>query len=199
MVRMKSISRLVRRPEFAAPIFVLLAAVILAGTFLALLRPDPAVAGALIAATIAVLGSTLSLVLGRYFDKERDTSLQLREKRIPEYEKFASFWLDVLYAEKLGKKPMSSDQMLKGFIDWTKPLIIWGSDEVIRQWGQLRVSYSSADSAKPASQEERAKIAKLFEFEELLLRLRRDVGYTDTTLKRGDILRLWMNDIDRYL
>jgi hypothetical protein len=46
---------------------------------------------------------------------------------------------------------------------------------------------------------ENTGVEGLFWLEELMIEIRRDVGYPTTTLKRGDILRLWVNDIDQYL
>ena len=75
----------------------------------------------------------------------------------------------------------------RGVLDWTKPLLLWGSDEVVRRWGRLRLGMGAGGTES------------LFRLEELLLELRRDVGYPGTSLKRGDLLRLWVNDIDEYI
>lgn len=37
--------------------------------------------------------------------------------------------------------------------------------------------------------------AALYVFEELLIAMRRDCGYPDTALGRGDVLSLWVNDL----
>jgi hypothetical protein len=70
---------------------------------------------------------------------------------------------------------------------------------VILRWGSLRVQFAGDTDASPPTEAERLKIAPMFSFEELQLAMRRDAGYPDTSLRRGDLLRLWVNDIDRYL
>jgi hypothetical protein len=187
------------RPEITLPVLVLLGAAALVSAILAAFRPDSNVAAAVIAAVTALFGSTLSVTLGRYFERRREIEVRVRDKKVPEYEKFVDFWFGLLYAERLGRKKPTQQEMMRGFIEWTKPLIMWGSDDAIRRWGQLRVEFDPNVNRDVATEDERRKAVSIFKFEELLLALRRDAGYPETTLGRGDILRLWINDIDRYL
>jgi hypothetical protein len=39
----------------------------------------------------------------------------------------------------------------------------------------------------------------LFEYENLLCNIRKDLGHKDKSIKRGDILRLFITDINKYL
>ena len=187
--------QLAKTPEVVLPIGVLAMAIVLLVVAIASLRPDSTVAAALIAAVAAGYGTVISLTVTRFFERQKEAALRLlelerdaRAKKVPEYEKFIAFLMTMFFAEKLGKKPMTSQQMIQGFVEWTKPLLIWGSDEVVLQWGRLRVDPPQGGG-----------VEGLFRLEDLLIELRRDVGYPETKVRRGDILRLWVNDIDQYL
>jgi hypothetical protein len=184
-------------PEVVVPGAILLIAAVLLAVALAVVKPEASVAAALIAAVVAAYGSVISLILTRFFERRQiaaDRALELdreaRAKKIPVYEAFVGFWLDALFATQLGKKPLTAQQVTQGIAQWTKPILMWGSDRVVREWGRLRIELAQA---QPGNYE------GLFRFEQFLIELRRDAGYPDTALSRGDLLRLWVNDIDTHL
>jgi len=184
-------------PEVAVPVGTLAVALLLLGAVLSVLRPDAALAASIVAGVAAAYGTVISVILSRYFERQRaqvekaqELERDTRAKKIPVYEDFVGFWLDALFASKTGKKALSEQQIMQGVIEWTKPILMWGSDDVVREWGQLRVQLAEA---KPGNFE------GLFRFEQFLITLRRDAGYPETNLSRGDLLRLWVNDIDQYI
>lgn len=186
-----------RSPEVAVPVGTLALALLLLGVVLAALRPDTTLAASIVAAVAAAYGTVISVILSRYFERQRTQAEKAQEierdtraKKIPVYEDFVGFWLDALFATKMGKKALTEPQIMQGVIKWTKPILMWGSDDVVREWGQLRVQLAEAT---PGNYE------GLFRFERFLISLRRDAGYPGTALSRGDLLRLWVNDIDQYI
>ena len=146
------------------------------------------VAVAIVAAGASVTISILSLMASNIFEARRAIAQELREKKTPVYEEFVRTIYRVLFAEQLGKKQPSKAELAQFFADYTEKLTIWGSDEVIKVWGELRLSASDADGA-----------LMLFRYEELLLSIRKDLGHRNKGFKRGRLLRLFVNDIDRYL
>jgi hypothetical protein len=42
-------------------------------------------------------------------------------------------------------------------------------------------------------------VSLMFGFEDVLLTIRQDVGHTNKGLTRGDLLALWVNDVDKAL
>jgi hypothetical protein len=186
---------LAKTPEVGVPVGVLAIGLLVLAIAVLVARPQATVTVALIAAVAATYPPVTSLVITRYFERQKESALRLqdmdretRAKKVPEYEEFIGFLMDMFFAAKLDKKPLNERQIVAGFVKWTKPLLIWGSDEVVRKWGRLRVDMA-----------ENTGVEGLFWLEELMIEIRRDVGYPTTTLKRGDILRLWVNDIDQYL
>jgi len=188
--------QLARVPEVAVPIGVLAVGVVILAIAIALIRPDATVTAAIIAAVAGAYGSVISLILNRHYERHRESEEHARlieeaasAKKVPVYEEFVGFWLDTLFAERMGKPKPTAEDIMQGFVTWTKPILMWGSDEVVRSWGRLRI-----DMARYGKDPQ-----GLFAFEDFLIMLRRDAGYPDTTVGKGDILRLFVNDVDQYL
>jgi hypothetical protein len=151
---------------------------------------DSEVAIAVLGAGGTITVSVISLTIGRYLERKRQIEADTRLKKIPLYEDFISFWFRVLYQDQLGK-PVTQKELLKFFVDFTKVATVWASDDVIRKWRQTRQEFEGIHGEAPPR--------SLFMFEELLLAIRRDAGYPSTQLRRGELLGLWVTDIDRFL
>jgi membrane protein YqaA with SNARE-associated domain len=156
---------------------------------LAYLQPEREVVAAVIAAAATVLGGTLSVALGRYYEKAHELEEVTRQRKIEVYERFVGFWFKVLYAKKLGQQEPVGTEIMKWMVEFTEALAIWGSDDVIRSWGALRVKMAGVDASDAGR-----TVRTLLDFEALLIVMRRDVGYPDTTLRSGDLLRLFVDD-----
>jgi hypothetical protein len=118
-------------------------------------------------------------------------SSSVETERFPCTSGFVGFWFDHLHAEKLGKKRPHTTAVIAAFLEWTKLLTVWGSDDVIREWGAFREKMEALESVPPPEREE-----ILADFERILLAIRRDSGYPLTGLSRGDLLALWLTAID---
>ena len=188
------IAQLRRRRDVLLPVSVSGLALAIIGLVLAVVRIEPPVAAAIVAGSATVLGSTLSLTLGRYFERLRELEERSREKKSKFYEDFMNFWLTTLFADGLGKPKPTTQHIVRAFSEWTATLTFWAPDEVVRTWTRFRLSSADLEGTKG---EERTEM--LFRFEQVLFAMRRDSGYPGTALSRGDLLRLWVNDIDRYI
>lgn len=115
-----------------------------------------------------------------------------RRKKIPIYEEFIQFWFKVLFSQQAGSQQVSEKEITKFLSDFTQKLILWGSDEVLRDFSNFRVRFANINPDKPP-------IDIMFEFEKLLYDIREDTGHKNRNLKRGDILALFINDIHRFV
>lgn len=148
------------------------------------------VSATIIAGMVTIIVSILSITIGKYYERKMVIEKELREKKIPMYEEFIKFFLNVFLAEKTKDKEMSEDEMVDFFNKFTQKLLVWGSDEVVSQWSNYRrkSGKNPHDTAKT-----------MFEFEKLLLAIRKDTGHANKNIKLGDLLGLFINDIDDYL
>lgn len=75
----------------------------------------------------------------------------------------------------------------------TEHLVVWGSDDLLLAWNRFR------NSSIQAVHNEGPDFNILFEVENLLLAIRKDLGHANKGVNRGKILGLFINDIDDYL
>ncbi len=175
------------------------------------------VAATLITASVTALVSVFGIVESKRREQRREIEQEHRTQKVPIYEDFMSFWFRLLLANQLAaagahdKNPravkrgstgastaIGQAEMVSFLINFTQKIIIWGSDDVVRDYANFRRRVATPDtSAIPDDIE--STIQSLLTFEKLLLAIRSDVGHRNKGLKQGDLLSLFVNDIDRLL
>ncbi len=70
----------------------------------------------------------------------------------------------------------------------TPDLIAWGTDEVIASWISFRKAGLNPNKENPKE--------ILLAFDDFLRAIRKDLGHSDEHLKKGDLLRIFIKDID---
>lgn len=148
------------------------------------------VSATIIAGMVTIVVSILSITIGKYYERKMVIEKELREKKIPMYEEFIEFLLNLLLAKKIKGEEMSEDEMVTFFNKFTQKLMVWGSDEVVSQWSKYR---------RQAGKDPQDSSKSMFELEKLLLAIRKDTGHANKNIKSGDLLGLFINDIDKYL
>ncbi|MHA2855499.1 hypothetical protein ACXZ7E_16000 [Paenibacillus lautus] len=148
------------------------------------------VSAAIIATMGTILVSVFSVIYTKYLEKKRMIEQELRDKKLPMYELFVNYWFDLMYKKKLTGKAMEEKEMVAFFKEFTQGLLVWGSDGVISKWSDFRV--------KMVNNKDGFNERFIIEFEELLLEIRKDTGHKNTKLKKGELLGLFINDIEKY-
>lgn len=154
------------------------------------------VAVAVLAAAVTIVVSIVTLIITKYLETQSTIKQQLREKKVPIYEELISTMFRLLFADKLGTPPMSESEIVTFFVSWTERLVVWGSDEVVREFRAFRMHFVNMNATDVNS---RHAFEGLFRFEKLMLAVRRDLGHANQNLGRGSILGLFVNDIDQYV
>ncbi|HCE3021268.1 TPA: hypothetical protein NGR42_004771 [Vibrio parahaemolyticus] len=152
---------------------------------------DAKLGASLVAASATVLVSVFTVVFSKRQEGKLEVNNQLREKKIPIYEGIIEFIFLITFADKLGKKQPSEKEMIQFFTDTTRDLVIWGSKEMVDAFGDFRDRITNI----PTENDTEHLMATV---EDLLLAVRKDLGHTHKNFKRGDILRLYINDLDNY-
>ena len=151
-------------------------------------------AAAIFAGVFAVSSATAVVLLTRYFERRRALEQALRDKKVPLYEEFVAFWMKAL--NRKGKPPISEQEMRQFFVSFTQKLMTWGSDGFVLRWSRFRRKMGTDVAAEQASM---AALGNLLEFEALLMEIRREFGHANEGLEQGDLLGLFVNDIDSVL
>ncbi len=85
---------------------------------------------------------------------------------------------------------MSESELLSGLHENNKSVIIWGSDEIIVKYAEIRNVGNSGLQGDALAKD------MLIKVEEFILLLRKDLGHKNTNIKKGQVLSLFVNDID---
>jgi hypothetical protein len=158
------------------------------------------VAAALVAAVAAVAVATV----GRYAEQRRTLTSDLRARKTPVYEDFIAFWIDVLVRgqSKPAEIKPSADAAnpTKAFVaplnNFTKGLIIYGSDDAVATWSRYRRRFFAADAPEIAPD---VDPTILLGFEDVLRSIRGEFGHRNRGLERGELLGLFINDVHKLL
>jgi hypothetical protein len=141
-----------------------------------------AIVGAILAVTVA----SVTLVGGKLLEQKISINQDIRQKKIPVYEEQLKVFFRMLFAEKIGEEPIKEMDMLKAFANFSEKLIFWGGPNAIKAWEEFR-NYPWAQSNTSDA---------LLAFERFLFALRKDIGNSNIGLSQGDILKLFINDLE---
>ena len=156
-----------------------------------LMTLNPNVSASIIAACATVLVATLSVLLSKHFEIQKLVFKEHRDKKIPIYEDLVRFFFRVMFKSKKGK-PLSQSEMASFFQDFVQKATVWGSDDVLKAFGDFKRHAPEIQAGADPT-----KI--LFLSEKLLFAIRRDLGHKNKNLKQGDLLSLFVTDIDQHL
>lgn len=154
-------------------------------------KVNPTISAGIIAASATVIVSIISVLVAKRLEHKSLLAKEHRDKKTPSYEDMVKFIIRLVFADKLGLKPLTDQEMIEKMASFTENLVVWGSDEVVKSWVAFRMN-SIANAGKTNS-------GILFEVEELLLAIRKDLGHSNKGLVKGKILSTFINDIDTLL
>ena len=149
---------------------------------------DSTFAAALVAASATVVVSVLSVLIAKHLDRRSEISISLRQQKVAAYQALTGLTFSIQYGEKLGKK-LTEQEMLQRFAEMMPQLVTWADAGVITSFTTFRRAATSSGGP----------ISVLFAMEEVYRAIRKDLGHDDNRLKKGDILGLFVNDVDKYL
>jgi hypothetical protein len=158
-----------------------------------LVRMRSDVAVAVVAASATATVSVVTMVLSKRFEARAAVLQDLRTRKIPIYEEVIATLFRIQNADKLGEKPLSPLELMRFLAKTTEQIVIWGSDDVVKELRAFRAS------SLAHSEGAHAPMTALFRYESLLLAIRRDLGHKNSGFKPGTLLGLWINDIDKFL
>jgi hypothetical protein len=148
---------------------------------------DSDIGKALVTGGATVSIAVVSLVFGKLWEQKVKIEQDIREKKIPVYEKQIAIFFSIFFAEKNGEKKPTENELGKAFQDFSEKIIIWGSAEVIQAW----LAFKLHDW-----QNNNDTVRGFLKFEALLKAIRKDLGNSNSNLAVGDIMKLFVNDFN---
>lgn len=154
---------------------------------------DSDIAIAIITGAITLLVTALSIVIGKAYEIRATIIKSNREKKIPIYEELIQFMFNKIFMGVKTKSMPSEEEIIKFMADFTQKSMVWGSNDVLAAWIKCRRAAINEEEVKqnPAN--------FMLNYENLIREIRKDLGLKNKNLKEGDILSLFVTDIDKYL
>jgi hypothetical protein len=142
------------------------------------IKEAPAVVGSIVTAT----GAVLAVVAGRVWEKRQALEQVRRERIAPTYSRLVDVFWKAMQGEAIDEQ---------FFHEWAQQVLLWGPEPVIRTYNEWRASVPD-DGSTPEP-------ATFLNFERLLYAIRDDLGNPTGKMGKGDLLRVFVNDIDDFL
>ena len=176
-------------PFLTLAVLAALVTLVIWGAWKAIASLESATAVAVVTTSATILLSVGSLIYSRRAEQQRTIEQQLREKKTPIYDEFIQWWLETLFHELLRKPARSEQEVGTWKTSFNQKIIPWAPDAFLKEYN--RFMGMAGDDTDP--------IEIAFAFERLLYVLRQDLGHKNEGLGQGDLLRLFINDVDEHL
>ncbi len=147
------------------------------------------------ATSITALVSVSVFTMGRYFEQRREVKQRINLEKVGVYRRFFDFYFDLMTYEKIHGVPISPDKVLKDMLDFQKDIIFWGTDNVIRAYLDFKDESVRFDPGNDDKLPERLAVT-MTAVSKVLVEMRRDLGYSFTSLGPMDIARLQLSNDD---
>ena len=175
--------------------FLLLAGILTLGywaiaTIWDALSGSPAIGAGIAAATLTGALAIVSTFVTKHLDRNATIVSQLREKKVPVYEKVIQLVFSIAFAGKGGRTELSELEIIGLMADITEQLTIWGSDELLQEYHKFRMS-----SIRQAAGQAQDPREPLIAITDLMLAIRKDLGHNNKGISRRTILGLFVNDL----
>lgn len=145
----------------------------------------------IIVAFITGVITIVSNVIMRILDSREETKRYLYSKREEAYIDFISM-VYKLQKQTKNKIKYSDTEMQEDISKFSEKLTLWGSNKTIKKWLKFR-EYSINGNNNSTD--------ILFSLEDIIFEIRNDMGQKKGIfyrLNKGDILKFFVNDVDKY-
>jgi len=152
---------------------------------------DPKVSVALVTASTTVIVATLTVVLGKYYERKKDIEAHYREKKTEIYDEFLKEFFDLFYSEEGdNSKPEKKEEKMVSFLrEWQRKMILWGGQGVLAKYIQWMGHLKKGD---PDAQ-------TMFMTEEFFREIRKDLGHKNFQLPKGTFVHLILQNPELFL
>lgn len=141
----------------------------------------------------------ISTIIAKVVEHKFSINNQIRNERQEIYVEF----LDWIINSLLYGNIKDNDTLVNDIRKYQKLMTIYGSDKVLKAWSEFKfVAINTILNKNDIPKNERMTIyinKEAIYLEKLLLAIRKDLGYRNRNIKQFDILKLYIDDINKYL
>lgn len=157
---------------------------------------DNQVSVAIIAGFFSIIVSTITVSLGRYFERKRQIEADFRGKKIEIYDEFLTELFKVFHntesnesADNIGELDGGEERLASFLRDWQRTLVLWGGPSVLKTYflwmSNLKRGQHSAKT--------------IYLMDDFFRALRKDIGQSSLGLERGAFSHFILRDADLFL
>jgi hypothetical protein len=141
---------------------------------------------AIVTAGATIVVAVIALVFGKMWEQKVRLREELRQRKQPVYETQVHLLFSVLFASREGATTSTEQDIFKAFREFTEKLLIWGGPEVIKKWSAFRLHPWGSGTPEEG----------FLKFETFVRAMRAELGNKNSGLAHGDLLHLFINDLD---
>ncbi len=177
------------RKQDIIAIIVVIVLLLLAGAAILFAPPEVATAGIAFVTALAIPAVT------NYYQRRLQIDADQRAQKALVYQELLDAYFDqmlrvILEGHKQSRTPpAASAEVLQKYHNVTKKLILWGGDNVVREYREYRQAILGQQNGIP-----RELPYALTGLETVLFAIREDLGYKNNGLTAGDLLAIFVND-----
>ena len=140
----------------------------------------------IIAGVVTVLVATLTVVLGKYFERKKELDALYRDKKTEVYDEFLKKFFEVYFS---GGESIAEHDLVPFFRDFCRKLVLWAGPEVIEAFVAWKdhLARGTPDAKS------------IFLTEDFLLAVRRDLRHSNKGIRRGLFARMFLQNSDLFL
>ncbi|MCP3128699.1 hypothetical protein [Shewanella sp. KJ2020] len=149
---------------------------------------DSTVALAAITAFTTVSVSTLTVVLGKYYERKKDIEAHYRQTKTEIYDEFLKEFFKIFYSEH-DEDDAEAKSLVDFLREWQRKMVLWGGQEVLLKYikwmTHLKKGNPDADS--------------IFLMEDFFREIRKDLGHKNSKLEKGTFAHLILQNSELFL
>jgi len=155
---------------------------------------DKTVAAAIVAGIFTVIATTITVMVGRYFEEKRKQSELHREQKITMYDAFIARIFKIFTNEEIHPNETDSDtatqnlELVEFLREHQRQFLLWSNAGVIRAYAEWQKTLTGAPNAQT-----------VLKMERFFLAVRKDLGHSNWGIKQGDTARFLLRHTDFFL
>ncbi len=141
----------------------------------------------MLTASSTVIVATITLVLGRYFERVKEAEAHLRTQKIEMYDEFLKRLLALFYSSDSGQA--GDDDLVPFLQEWQRKLVVWGGPNVLSSfiiWKQ-HLAFGEPDAES------------VFLMDRFFRAMRADIGLSNRGLNKGFFSNIILRHADLFL
>ena len=157
----------------------------------ALVSVDTKLAVGIVAAFTTVLGATLTVTIGKYFERKQAVEADFRERKVEIYDEFLGEFFKLFESQN----NLDDSRLVSFFQEWNRKVTVWGGSEVLRSYIKWMGHFLQH------SQRSEPKAESMFLMGDFVLAVRKDLGLSNKGIDRKTFASLILKNpgfVSRY-